>query len=496
MKLRRKPAIRKFHVLWFIVKLNICRFLLAKLMLDQLLDLTTVRQIRKALETQPSGLDQAFESSLKRIDSQSNAKRTLARRLMGWITYAKRRLRMEEILCAFAVEEDSDDIHNENFLNPDLLLRLCVGLVVLDEKDGTLGMVHTSAYEFFRGRVLSSKETEIDIAKTCLHYLCISPLREGPCKNSNEASKRFQKMSFLGYSARYWGKHLQEEDVEEELETRILKLLAHEKLRSSAFQALHYRDELKSELSDAFFESIPTGQEELHVAAYWNLVHTAEVLLQRGVNPSPPDSQKWTPLHWACLNSHFPVAEIIVKNGADVNRQDSQGWTPLFWAAFVGNLNIVRLLLSNHANYLVRSALGWTALHWAISRGQYTIVKELLDHHLRYSLGSNAAIHKLSFADANLHAAEGIAPVRAAADAENLAIFDLLVTHLHTTGSKFGDPAFNEIWSKERFDVPVSNPWRTLTKGERLSGPEVNVPGPWDRYGSGFPDQLRSNPVR
>ncbi|KAL2007477.1 hypothetical protein VTN00DRAFT_8915 [Thermoascus crustaceus] len=371
-------------------------FLLAKLMVDQLLDFTTVRQIRKARETQPSGLDEAFESSLKRIDSQPKPKRMLARRLVGLITYAKRRLKLDGILYAFAVEEDGEDIHQENLPNPDLLLRLCLGLVMLDEKDNTLGledMFTLPLYEVIEGRPLPEFHRHVETPSTD---------------------------ALLGIFSPMLGNHHQEKDAEKKLEALILELLDHEELRASAFQALHYCDDFKGELWDAFFESIPTHQEKLHIAAYWNLVNTAEVLLQRGADPSPADSQKWTPLHWACVNNHHLVAELLVNYGADVNCQDSQGWTPLFWAAYAGNLNI------------------------------------------------------------------------AAADAENHAIFDLLVAHLHKTGSKLGDSAFNEIWSKEKFDTPVCNPWRTLTRVEAFRGPEVIVPNLSEYYGH-FAKEQQSN---
>ena len=120
----------------------------------------------------------------------------------------------------------------------------------------------------------------------------MSPLTEGPCKNSEEATKRLEKMAFLSYSAKYWGKHLQEGHVQKDLEAQVLKILDDEKLRSNSFQALHFLTDFKGDISDAFFESIPTGQDGLHLAAYWNLVHIAEILLKRGINSSAVDSQK------------------------------------------------------------------------------------------------------------------------------------------------------------------------------------------------------------
>lgn len=104
-------------------------------------------------------------------------------------------------------------------------------------------------------------------------------------------------------------------------------------------------------------------------------------------------------------------------------------------------------------------------------------------------------IGRESDSETNSHTMKQISPLQAAADAENQAIFDLLVEHLHTTGSKFGDSAFNEIWSKEQFDTPVSNPWRTLTKVEAFCGPEVIVPTLSEYYGH-FAKEQQSNSVR
>ena len=454
------------------------RFLLVKLILDHILELTTLRQVQNALELQPFSLHQAFEASLDRIDAQPPAKRKLARRLLSWITFAKRSLRIEEVVCAFAVEEDMAQIQSENLVSADLLVRVCVGLVILDENYHTVDMVHSSAYEFFRSS-LPSQDADLDIAQTCLRYLTMRPLNEGPCQSSRETALRLEQMAFLSYSAKHWGKHLQEGHVQNVLEDQVLRILDNENLLSSSFQILQYLNVLKGETSDAFFDSIPTGQDALHVAALWNLVHIAKILLQRGMRPSTPDSHKWTQLHWACSNGHYLTARVLVENGADVDAMDSQGWTPLFWAAFIGDLDTVCLLLSCGANYLLRSELQWTALHWAISRENYEVAEALLNHHSESRSQSepqeagDGGIRNLSLAQAVLLSAQETRPIIEAADSGNTAIFDLLVAHLHQSGAAIRDAAFNEIWSQERFDHPISrNPWRTWTKAENALGLE------------------------
>jgi hypothetical protein len=84
----------------------------------------------------------------------------------------------------------------------------------------------------------------------------------------------------LDYSARYWGQHIRGPDEEYQLEGLITKLLRDTEARNGAFQVLQYRQEF----SDASFgeetlQSIPTDLGTLHVAAYWGLARTTEILL-------------------------------------------------------------------------------------------------------------------------------------------------------------------------------------------------------------------------
>lgn len=442
-----------------------------------------MKQIRQALKSLPSKIDQAFESSIDRINAQSKPRSELAHRLIGWVTFAQRRLKIEEILHAFAIEENSDEIDKENVPNADLLIRLCVGLVILDQETRTVAMVHTTAYEFFRSR-LQTASIDKDIATTSILYLSTRTLAERSCETFEEMEERLQTFPFLSYAAQYLSRHSQHHDIELVLMARILILLKNLNCRSSAFQALQYRKEFnKADNSAAFFNSIPTGQNPLHLAACWNLSATSNALLEEGADPSAPDSQDWTPLHWACSYGHVAVMGVLVKGGAGLNKQDSQGWTPLFWAVFSGNIDVVKFLLANGARHQIRSILGWTALHWAISRGEDSIVKVLLEHHTTY-LAEKKSRPKLLLRDLNysqvieLAGEESLAPVDMAADMGDRELFDVLVTHLSATNSNIRDEAFNEIWSKQNFDTPVSNAWRTRTKSEMLYGMNTYVLNP------------------
>ncbi|KAL2815214.1 ankyrin repeat-containing domain protein [Aspergillus cavernicola] len=449
-------------------------FLLARLMLDDMLDLATVNQIRKALGKPQASLEQAFEATMERIDFQSKARSSLARRLLGWITYAKRRLRLDEVLCAFAVEDDVE-LDPENMPNPDILLRACLGLVAVDQVDKTVGLVHTTAYEFFKAGKISETDTNLDMARTSLQYLTMKPLSSA-CDTTSELQERFETLDFLEYSAKHWGQHIRGTDDQRQLNGLIVKLLGNPGLRDSSFQALQFRQEFADEaLAEELLKSMPKEQGSLHVAAYWSLTHTAEAFIADGENVSGVDSHKWSPLHWACSRGNVTVSELLLEHGADVNAQDIQGWTPLFWAAFNGNSELVNRLLSHGAYYLTRSTFGWTALHWAVSGGHSNVVQQLLEHH------SRSQLHEPRFSEMSIQDIvwyhDTDLPVEMAADGKDTQTFDLLVQHLQTPSGSIRDAKFNMIWSRAGFDSPASrNPWRTMTKSEMVLGRESIIP--------------------
>lgn len=451
-------------------RLTFLRFLHVKLILDELMDLTTIRQMRKALEKESKGLEQAYTSIVQRIDIQPKAKRALAHRFIGWIAFAKRRFKLSELIHAFAVEKDEEEIYEDNTVSPDLLLQSCIGMVVLFD-DNTVGLCHATAYDFFRSTVLVSHDMNTDISETCLRYMCLKSFKQGPCASSAELSCRFHEMVFLDYASRHWGEHLQDlEDLEGDTESLVQFLILDGNLRDAAIQALHFRNGFETDLSNALFEAMPAKQTALHVAAYWNLTRNLKTLIKSALDTSPKDTQGWTPLHYACANGHFASAELLIENGADIDTPDDQGWTPLFWASFTGSLDIVRLLLSNHAKYTRRSKSGSTALHWAISRGETEIVQALLQHHqTQLSLTLKADIRTLSVDDVRrLSTPVGVSPIQVAAEAKHAPIFDLLVVYLQAPGSRVGDDVFDKLWSRESFKVPVAeNSWRMLLKSSK-----------------------------
>ncbi|ORY56968.1 uncharacterized protein BCR38DRAFT_414280 [Pseudomassariella vexata] len=340
---------------------------------------TSVKEVKKILDSAPKDLDQVFESSIRRIDDQPSARAALAHRVIGWIINARRLLTAAEIIDGFAIEEGMDEIDPEAMTNVQLLLNVCAGLVTIDETS-TIRLVHTSVYEFFQPLKYGLTEVQVDIAQACIRYLCAKPMSTGPAKDVVDLRKRLDDMPFLEYASHNWGGHITDQTTEDTLSSLILLLLDNEDIRWSSFQALQFDANISNATVGAdIFASIPHGQAAIHVSAYWGLPFVTKSLLKMGHLSSPRDSEEWTPLHWAAANGHVNVVAVLVEAGAELNATDSEGWTPLFWASFRGHISTAETLLHAGAGYQVKSKRGLTALDWAIGRDELDIVWLLLD---------------------------------------------------------------------------------------------------------------------
>lgn len=437
--------------------------------MKHLLGLTSIKQMRQALKSMPSNLTEAYESSLRRILEQSPSRANLAMRVIGWITHAERRLKVEELRHALAVEEHTSEIDKENLTLVKVILQVCIGIASVDPADDTIGMIHITAYDYFRHLKNRFSDIQLDMAKTSMLYLGFRPLCDGPCSSVERLRNRFRDMPFIGYAAEHWGNHARQ--VEQELSRQILQVLNDSGTRASSFQALQYYELRGPKLAAAAFESLPAGLQPLHVAAYWNLTLAAEWFLKNGTNSTTRDAQGWTALHWACSQNCEEMVKLLLEYRADIDARDHSGWTPLFWATIKGHEQIVSRLLQENANHLLTDTNCWTVLHWAASKGNTAVTQILLDHHSQFRARQKPI--KIRIKDVEVEQAKlmskspahvGKAPLEIAANRQDIHTFNAILEDLAVKGSA---QSFNELWAQRGFDEPhVSVPWRVLAKAD------------------------------
>jgi hypothetical protein len=92
----------------------------------------------------PRALHEAFRVTLDRIWDQKPDISKQAMDILQWIFLAKEPLSIEELCHALVVEPDGTEFDWDNFLDAQLLLSCCLGLVIVDESTLTIRLVHKS----------------------------------------------------------------------------------------------------------------------------------------------------------------------------------------------------------------------------------------------------------------------------------------------------------------------------------------------------------------
>ena len=109
---------------------------------------------------------------MKRIEDQPEEDSQLARRALSYIFCARRPLNVKELCHILAVEAEDTELDATAFPETEILLNISAGLVRIDEKSGTAGLVHYTLQEYLeKNREKLLPDPEVEIARACLTYL-------------------------------------------------------------------------------------------------------------------------------------------------------------------------------------------------------------------------------------------------------------------------------------------------------------------------------------
>ena len=207
------------------------RFLLAVLQTETLLGLPTKGEIKRALQNLPrgpSGLIATYDQAVERIESQPEARKVLAKRVLSWIVYAKRQLSTLELQHALAIRPGTTKLDDEYIPKPSVIKSICAGLVTTDQDSGIIRLVHYTTQEFFtRNRSNWFRKPEASLAKACLTYMSFSVFETGVCSNHAQFRARFKTNPLYDYAVSNWHHHARtsDSDNDEIVKQLILNLL-------------------------------------------------------------------------------------------------------------------------------------------------------------------------------------------------------------------------------------------------------------------------------
>ncbi|KAJ7847153.1 ankyrin repeat-containing domain protein [Mycena olivaceomarginata] len=133
-----------------IVKQSDGMFLLAKLWIDPLMTEHSAGDVEDALMNLSSGLDDTYAGIVDRINTEPAHDKQLAWRTIFWVLNAKTPLQRSRLLEALSVRPGSTSPNPNRQPKMDIVLSVCAGLVVIDEKDDKVHLIHYTTELYLR----------------------------------------------------------------------------------------------------------------------------------------------------------------------------------------------------------------------------------------------------------------------------------------------------------------------------------------------------------
>ncbi|OQU94966.1 Ankyrin repeat-containing protein [Cladophialophora immunda] len=361
-------------------------FLLAQLYFNSLRDKTSPREIKNTLadfgtrtnrgskeQMKFEALAEAYQHAMERIAGQLPGFQTLAKKILSWISHAKRPLVVLELRHALAVVIGDRELDHDRIPDLSTLLSVRAGLVTVDERSQVIRLVHYTAQGYLKKQGTWFLEPESYITKACLTYLSFDNFESGICYTADEFTERLRTNPLYDYAAMFWGDHVAEES---ETQQDVLQFLTGDSKVAASSQVLltwpRYWDYCSEE-----GRIDPTG---VHLAAWFGLTHIMEMLIQRGYQFDLHDTWARTPLSVAAERGCAKTVRLLAGLGADLEAvHRGAGFTPMLLAVQRNHEAVVRVLIELGANLEYQTHFGWKPLIEAVHNDNQTMVRLLVE---------------------------------------------------------------------------------------------------------------------
>ena len=343
------------------------RFRWAACQLDALENCLEYRTLQNALASLPKTLDETYARILRGIPEEHKQNAT---RILQFLTYSERPLRIEEAIDAIVVDAEADQHFDPKYRMPDPheISCYCSGLVVLvsakghsydededdsyDEDDKTikLQLAHFSVKEYLTSNRLDkdiAQSFQEIVAKASIAIVCLAYLLHLDLVPSiAEIQGRFP---LAQYCAKYWITYAAvAESKDETLQGFIRKFFCYH--RSS------YRNCYSLYRPDRPWDDEPAERggelaSALYYASFGGLVNAVKYLLSQGADVNARGGGVYgSALQAASKGGHDKIVELLLSKGADVNARGGLYGSALQAASEGGHDKIVELLLSEGAD--------------------------------------------------------------------------------------------------------------------------------------------------
>ncbi|KAF7352200.1 ANK-REP-REGION domain-containing protein [Mycena venus] len=347
-------------------------FLLAKLHMESLVTKSTIKAVRMALQELPTDLRHTYVDAMERISSQNADDKQLAHLILTWVAYTKRLLSVAELCEALAIEPAAEDLDVDNLLDIDIILSVCSGLVIVDETQSAVRLVHYTTQMYFDS--IQQKDfpsAHTDIGSACLTYLSFTQFHmlPDPAQHSLYAHAVLSKQLLAQHPFLAYGQYCLIHAVgaaEVPLRDAIMSYLDRASTWKQVWDSagyVHTTNEPPSRLIPPWnYPDWPQPASPLWVSAAFNLVDVARHLLAHGgvagrgecVDQGNVIAETavydGSALQAASAPAHEAVVRLLIEKGADVNLRAGAFGSALQVAAYWDHQSLLHLLIENGAD--------------------------------------------------------------------------------------------------------------------------------------------------
>ena len=390
-----------------------------KCQIQVLCSLGTDKAIIKALDQMPKDLAGTYARILQRLEHDSeNVHRY--QKLLRWLVRSTRSLTLDELAECIGIdlEEEKEAMDFDAVeTNPENLLKRCSSLVTVSDS-GQVSLVHYTVKEFLVSETIhndlpffyvGNEEVEVELAQTCLTYLCYSDFVAGSVTDDDLDSEYLDKYNFLEYAATVWGVHAHRSKGKEEqlldLTTKLLKapsegrgnyelwLQVYSRIKAvhhsdwSTFKPLYFaasfglpktlKNLLEEEQSGNGSSWAEMQGDPVREAVSQGHAEVVKILLEHYTISDEAKLSQY--LYIASFNGHDDVVRSSLGKGAGIDAVGGKKGTALQVAALEGNKGTVQLLIARKASIRVISPRFGTPISAAAEKGHERCFQMLLN---------------------------------------------------------------------------------------------------------------------
>ncbi|GAW24459.1 hypothetical protein ANO14919_140430 [Xylariales sp. No.14919] len=337
-------------------------------------------EVEDALKDLPQSLDDTYARIIRELPL---GHRPYAERLLQFLSFSDRPLRIEESVDAVAVRLGETPLFDpaDRMPIPEEITQYCPGLIVQVDIQTTEGkavteiqLAHFSVKEYLTSDRLTddiAQDLRETAARTTIANVCLTYLINIKSDSLDEVLRNFP---LARYSAQYWMSHaVATKESRQAVVAKIMQLFS----SKGAYKlccSLYDPDMPQAGPGD---RPIPAP---LYYASQGGHYECVEKLLSQGANVNKRGGRHVNALRVASTKGHTEIVRLLLRYKADVDAENSHCNNALYMASSRGHVEVVKLLLDRGADADAVGNEGDTALYVASSEGYTAIVKLLLEY--------------------------------------------------------------------------------------------------------------------